>query len=702
MKKIFLSTLLMALPLLASAYDCQVDDIYYNLFPERNVAEVTYQGTDQWGYAKSDYSGSVTIPEKFTYEGVEYSVASIGDYVFRGCTKLTSVIIPNSVTNIGNGLFYGCNSLTSIKVDNENSKYDSRNSCNAIIETENNTLIAGCKKTVIPNSVTSIGELAFANCNNLVEVIIPNSVNSIGNSAFFACGKLSSVIIPNSVTSIGNSAFSGCNSLAEVIIPKSVTSIGNCAFKNCQEMTSVSIPSSVTTIGDEAFSYCLALTSVIIPNSVTKIGNSTFDNCKQLSSVSIPNSVTSIGNNAFSDCYSLTSVIIPNSVKKIGISAFYCCSNLTSLVIGNSVTNIGSYAFRYCVKLSSLTIGNSVTNIGDYAFEQCSVMTSVTIPNSVTTIGDYAFFNCSGLTSVIIPKSVTEIGYNSFGNCKKLNKVFCYAEFLPDTNINAFQNSNSQNAMLYVPEESLDNYINNAPWNLFGKILSLGDNKYSLIYIVDGIIYTTFELKEGDFITPEANPTMEGFTFSGWSDIPSTMPDHDVTVTGSFAINKYKLTYMVNGENYMSSDVEFGAVITPEAVPTKEGYTFSGWSEIPSTMPANDVTVMGTFTINKYTITYIIDGEVFKSMEVEYNSVITPPDAPAQEGYDFAWADVPETMPASDITIYGTYTTGISSLNVEEKDKQVFTPDGKRVETPKKGLNIIRMSDGTVKKVVVK
>ncbi len=120
---------------------------------------------------------------------------------------------------------------------------------------------------------------------------------------------------------------------------------------------------------------------------------------------------------------------------------------------------------------------------------------------------------------------------------------------------------------------------------------------YKLTYIIDGEEFKSFSYKEGATITPEEAPTKEGYTFSGWSEIPATMPAHDVTVTGTFTINKYKLTYMVDGEIYKSYDVEFGATITPEPAPTKEGYNFSGWSEIPATMPAHDVTVTGTFTI---------------------------------------------------------------------------------------------------------
>ena len=226
-------------------------------------------------------------------------------------------------------------------------------------------------------------------------------------------------------------------------------------------------------------------------------------------------------------------------------------------------------------------------------------------------------------------------------------------------------------------------------------------NKYKLTYTLDGEEYKTAEVDYGTALTPEEAPVKEGYTFSGWSEIPSTMPANDVTVTGTFTANKYKLTYMVDGEEYKTSEVDYGTAITAEAVPTKEGYTFSGWSEIPSTMPAEDVTVTGTFTVNKYTITYMVDNTVLMTEEVAYGSTIAPPKS-QKDGYDILWSFYPTTMPAYSITINGTYTTGINGLNVEESERQVFTPDGKRVDTPKKGLNIIRMSDGTVKKVVVK
>ena len=176
---------------------------------------------------------------------------------------MTSVTIPNSITSIGKYAFSRCYGLTSLVVDKNNGTYDSRNNCNAIIETSTNNLIVGCKNTTIPNSVTSIGEHAFEDCSRLTSVTIPNSVTSIGYGAFYNCSGLTSVTIGNSVTSIGYGAFSNCSGLTSVSIPNSVTSIGDCAFSSCSGLTSVTIGNSVTSIGYDAFYGCSGLTKLV-------------------------------------------------------------------------------------------------------------------------------------------------------------------------------------------------------------------------------------------------------------------------------------------------------------------------------------------------------------------------------------------------------------------------------------------------------
>ena len=184
-------------------------------------------------------------------------------------------------------------------------------------------------------------------------------------------------------------------------------------------------------------------------------------------------SVTSIGDQAFRECSGLTSVTIGNSVESIGRVAFLSCSGLTSVTIPNSVTSIGILAFAYCKGLTSVTIPNSMMSIGDNAFCYCTALTSVTIPNSVTSIDERAFGGCSGLISVTIGCGVKYIYGKAFANCPELLDVYCYAEDVPYTYSNAFNDSYPEYLTLHVPAASIDSYKATRPWSGFGKIVAL-------------------------------------------------------------------------------------------------------------------------------------------------------------------------------------------------------------------------------------
>ena len=261
---------------------------------------------------------SVTSIEYQTFYGctgltsvnIPTSVTSIKYEAFSGCTGLTSINIPSSVTSIGDSAFSDCAGLTNVNVENGNTVYDSRDNCNAIIEKSTNELILGCKTTIIPTSVTSIGNTAFYKCTGLTSINIPTSVTSIGFFAFYQCTGLTSINIPSSVTSIGSYAFTYCTGLTNVNVES-----GNTVYDSRDNCNAIIKRST-----NELIFGCK---TTIIPTNVKSIGRNAFSDCTGLTSINIPTSVTSIEYAAFSGCTGLTSINIPSSVKNIGVSVFY-------------------------------------------------------------------------------------------------------------------------------------------------------------------------------------------------------------------------------------------------------------------------------------------------------------------------------------------------------------------------------------------
>ncbi len=257
---------------------------------------------------------------------------SIGELAFYCCDGLTNMMIPASVTSIGDRAFAGCSSIESFSVAVENPSYKSVSGL--LLTKDGEMLIAGVNGyVVIPDGVTSIGPYAFAWCNGLMSIRIPSSMRIIGDTAFAGCIALTSVTMPDGVWSIGKSVFSGCSGLTSVTIPISVTSISDYVFSGCSGLTRVTIHDSVTNIGDGVFSRCNGLTNVTIPDSVTNIGSYAFSGCNGLMSVRMSDSMRSIGGGAFDGCSGLVSVTIPDCVTYIGWKAFSGCSGLKVLYV---------------------------------------------------------------------------------------------------------------------------------------------------------------------------------------------------------------------------------------------------------------------------------------------------------------------------------------------------------------------------------
>ena len=428
MKILLLSFLLMLLPILASADPVEIEGVWYNLVPKGQVAEVTSNPSGD------KYTGDVTILDKFTYNGVEYSVTKIGDYAFLDCYDLTSITIPASVKSIGTSAFKLWGSwgvMNSVHISD---------------------IGAWCEIKFVDDYSNPLHRAhhLYLNDEEVWDLIIPDGVKSIGYRAFSGCTSLTSLTIPNSVTSIDNYAFYNCISLSSVNISdleswckisfgyeySNPLNNAHHLYLNGEEVTDLVLPDNVTSICDYAFQNCSSITSVIIPNSVISIGGCAFEDCASLISISIGNSVTSIGSNAFHNCFGLTSITIPSSVISIGISAFSECCNLTYVLIPNSVTSI-------C----------------DYAFQDCSSLTSITIPKNVSSIGNYAFQGCEKITDVYCMNEQVR------GNLKSGKGLYTYP--------NAFADSYQEYITLHVPATSVEAYKALEPWKNFKDVVAL-------------------------------------------------------------------------------------------------------------------------------------------------------------------------------------------------------------------------------------
>ena len=438
---------------------------------------------------------SITIPNSVTSIG-EYAfdwcenltsvtlssnLTTIEEGLFIDCTSLSSITIPSSVTSIWDNAFYGCDALESIIVEEGNDVYDSRENCNAIIKSETNRLVFGCKNTVIPNTVVTIGQLAFKNCSGLTSIVIPNSVISIEEEAFAWCSDLISVTIGSGVASIKNNAFAFCHKLEKVII-SDISAWCAISFENgdsnplCRarhlysdentEITNLEIPSGVTSIGSYAFLNCEGLTSLNIPSGVTSVSNNAFYGCKNLVTMTINSSEISIAENVFMNCGSITDVYCYTESEKMewagrffpskGFVKFHVFDKaayvtkfpnaavsfddglrtivnegITYKIISTTdktaqvVAGKEKYEGDIIIPASVVSDNNvtySVVAIGDKAFSQCSDLISVTIPNSVTSIGERAFYS-SGITSITIPNNVCSLGESVFDDCSGLISV---------------------------------------------------------------------------------------------------------------------------------------------------------------------------------------------------------------------------------------------------------------------------------------
>ena len=584
------------------------------------------------------YSGDITIPDKINYNGNTYNVTSIGIEAFYECYGLKSVVIPNSVTNIKYRAFAKCTGLGSVIVEDGNTVYDSRDNCNAIIVTHTNKLIAGCKNTVIPGSVKAIGFGAFAFCSGLTSITIPNGVKTIESDAFY----------------------------------------------NCAGLTAVTIPNSVTSIAEHAFSYCKALTSVVIPNSVKTIENYTFYGCKGMTSVTIPNSVTSIGHSAFQDCAGLTSVIsMIEEPFEIGDNVFLSYNDNTGndeftqatlYVPAETKTKYKSMPawnkFKDIVEDGAL-IGGIKYDLNKETLEAVVVENTynpysgnITIPEkvnykgntySVTSIGDRAFHECEGLTSITIPNTVTSIGSEAFSNCTGLTWVI-------------------------IPKSvtSIGNVAFSGCSGLETVIVENGNTFYDSRDKCNAIIETNInKLIAGckNTVIPGSVTAIGNGAFFNCTDLMSvTIPNGAETIGGSAFSGCTGLTM----------------ITIPNSVTSIGGTAFSGCTGLTMVISM----IEEPFKINNFVFSnYNYDTGFYEFTEA---TLYVPAGTKSKYESTPAWNKF-KMIVEQEVNAVESVETDVQ---VEETER--YNVSGQRISTPQKGINIVKMSDGTTRKVMCK
>lgn len=666
------------------------------------------------------------------------NLTELSDGLFAECKKLDNVVLPASILSIGASCFQNCEELEDLTFPEQISFIGSHAFENCM----------SMERLVFPKSNFQIGSYAFAGCINLIEATFNDGLTDVNQEKIFNnCAKLEKVRFPGTLISINLDIFTGCMSLDSVFFSRdtapdlynwsytgSANSYGNywvehnLPFSTCV----ICVPSRSAEVWKRRGSYIPSkgyylqdpwdsmnfvefyeklsgtyhngetdltweLDTEIGDLNISGTGVIPNDGEWGYRHFSVKNIVVegnfhTIKKNAFKDCINLEHVCLPETIEEIGDMAFAC-------TLGLDMWN----------KLKSIVLPTKLKKLGKQAFSECERLEYVQMPDSLIEIGMEAFAWCHHLKEISIPRTVTSIGASAFHECYGLQDMYSHllTPLTIDNNAVYPNYMNPSTCTLHVHVGTKDAYLSTAGWEGFGSIVE----EYADVSVScdeNGTVTGGGEYKVGSLATITAIPNEE-YKFVKWSDESTENPytmtiTKDVNLTAIMAPDTHQLVYVIDGDTIALYNLYEGDQTEIPSQPGKEGYTFSGWSDIPEIMPDHDVLVTGSFIVNKYKVTYIIDGKVFTTDYVEYGSAIVPPTVEDKEGFTFGgWMDVPETMPAHDITIYGSFTSGITEISFEKQnDVKIYTVNGKQTGRLQRGVNIIRYSDGRVRKINVR
>ena len=664
---------------------------------------------------------SVILPKK---------VQAIGFETFLMCSQLTSVTLPSDLTAIWGYAFSGCTSLHSMQ---------------------------------FPSSLTSINACAFSGCTSLVSLQFPSGLTSIGHNAFYGCTSLTSLQFPSNLTSIGASAFAGCKGLTSLQFPSGLTFIGGAAFEDCTSLVSLQLPSGLTSIGSAAFENCTSLVSLQLPSGLTSIGSAAFAYCSGLTTLQFPLGLTSIGVRAFQNCTGLTSLELPSGLTKIEEGAFWGCSNINSIyaympdpplfdgeakdfptcfnenctlyvpkksytayivapgwgdfktiakfnpdlirdwvtknvaqagtlstVIGEDKENITKLKLtgnlndtdvQYLEEmireaaLQELNLKDALLyTIESCRFRDCKNLTYLVLPDVLQRIEKAAFPNCTGLTTISLPAGL-EYMYAAFIDCTGLTSIYANMP-TPLQDTYSFDGLDKSNCYLYVPKGSLDAYRQDWEWGSFPYIAGLERDSatglFSLEICPNG--YRDYEL-----IDVAMRDKVKSLKISGAVDFGF--------------INQYLSSNLQNLDlkDANVTDLPYCGLDRCQDLTT---------ISLPAGLRSIDKGFLSNCRNLRTIYAYMPDPNALIYWDNFYYEsrdwTLYVPKGTKNAYQNSEWRYCKEIIEME--------TSGIDSviLNPDAKEVSRFSADGQRLAVPVKGLNIVKYSDGTARKVVVK
>ena len=664
---------------------------------------------------------SVILPKK---------VQAIGFETFLMCSQLTSVTLPSDLTAIWGYAFSGCTSLHSMQ---------------------------------FPSSLTSINACAFSGCTSLVSLQFPSGLTSIGHNAFYGCTSLTSLQFPSNLTSIGASAFAGCKGLTSLQFPSGLTFIGGAAFEDCTSLVSLQLPSGLTSIGSAAFEDCTSLVSLQLPSGLTSIGSAAFAYCSGLTTLQFPSGLTSIGVRAFQNCTGLTSLELPSGLTKIEEGAFWGCSNINSIyaympdpllfdgeakdfptcfnenctlyvpkksytayivapgwgdfktiakfnpdlirdwvtknvaqagtlstVIGEDKENITKLKLtgnlndtdvQYLEEmireaaLQELNLKDALLyTINVCMFSDCKSLTSLVLPDVLQRIEKAAFSNCTGLTTISLPAGL-EYMYAAFDGNIGLTSIYANMP-TPLQDAYSFDGLDKSNCYLYVPKGSLDAYRQDWEWGSFPYIAGLERDSatglFSLEICPNG--YRDYEL-----IDVAMRDKVKSLKISGAVDFGF--------------INQYLSSNLQNLDlkDANVTDLPYCGLDRCQDLTT---------ISLPAGLLSIDKGFLSNCRNLRTIYAYMPDpNALIYEDNFYYESrewTLYVPKGMKNAYQNSKWRYCKEIIEME--------TSGIDSviLNPDAKEVSRFSADGQRLAVPVKGLNIVKYSDGSARKVVVK